>query len=94
MAVSARTSVSALGMRTSCEMSRGRPFHQLPDGLFAFRGGVESAVAGQFFAAFAGAEADQLPGLQGSGLNAQGAELLADVEIQVVVRDRHQESPR
>ena len=68
--------------------------HQPPDLLLPLGGGVEAAVPGELLPALAGAETDQLPGLQGGGLDAGGPELLADVQVEIVVCDCHRKSPR
>ena len=57
------------------------PLHQPPDLGLPLRRGVQAAVPDQLLPALAGAEADQLPGLQGGGLHPALPQLPPDVQI-------------
>ena len=69
------------------------PLHQPPDLRLPLRGGIQAAVPGQLLPVLAGAEAHQLPGLQGGGLHAALPELAADLQIQVVIGNGHAVTP-
>jgi len=65
------------------------PPHQVPDPVLQLRGGVQSPIPGQLLPALVSAEANQLPGLQRGLLDPCPPQLLADIQIQIVVCRRH-----
>ena len=57
--------------------------------VLQLRGGVQSPIPGQLLPALVSAEANQLPGLQRGLLDPCPPQLLADIQIQIVVCRRH-----